>query len=134
MSETLPSPTNRVTPHPTRRDGAGLPTLQVNYQLDSYVRGMRPQAYRDFANFLMAFNGEMVEAPTGWRNQYHIMGTTIMGDDSRDSVVDAHCRSWDHANLFIASTGVMPTSATVNPTLTGIALALRLADTLIREL
>lgn len=134
MSETLPSPTNRVIPHPTRRDGAGLPTLLVNYQLDSYVRGMRPQAYRDFANFLMAFNGEMVEAPTGWRNQYHIMGTTIMGDDPRDSVVDAHCRSWDHANLFIASTGVMPTSATVNPTLTGIALALRLADTLIREL
>ncbi|WAH62143.1 GMC oxidoreductase (plasmid) [Pseudomonas silvicola] len=25
-----------------------------------------------------------------------------MGDNPRDSVVDAHCRSWDHPNLFLA--------------------------------
>lgn len=134
MSETLPSPTNRVTPNYDRKDSIGLPMLNVNYHLDDYVRGMRPQAYKDFANFLQAFNGEVIEAPTGWRNQYHIMGTTIMGDNPHDSVVDAHCRSWDHPNLFLSTTGVMPTSATVNPTLTGIALALRMADTIAREI
>ena len=32
------------------------------------------------------------------------------------------------ANLFIASTGVMPTAATVNSTLTAVALALRTAQ------
>ncbi|WP_233424152.1 GMC oxidoreductase [Pluralibacter gergoviae] len=133
MSETLPSPTNRIVPNYDRKDSIGLPMMKVDYHLDSYVRGMRPQAYKDFANFLQAFNGEVIEAPTGWRNQYHIMGTVIMGDSPKDSVVDAHCRSWDHPNLFLATTGVMPTSATVNPTLTGIALAIRLADTVARE-
>ncbi|NIF23747.1 MULTISPECIES: GMC family oxidoreductase [Pantoea] len=134
MSETLPSPTNRVVPSKDRKDSIGLPMLDVHYHLDDYVRGMRPQAYKDFANFLQAFNGEVIEAPTGWRNQYHIMGTVIMGDNPKDSVVDKDMRTWDHPNLFLATTGVMPTSATVNPTLTGIALSLRMADTIIREI
>jgi choline dehydrogenase-like flavoprotein len=43
-------------------------------------------------------------------------------------VVDGFCRTHDHENLYIASTGVMPTAATVNSTLTGVALALRSAD------
>ncbi|ATA21642.1 choline dehydrogenase-like flavoprotein [Gibbsiella quercinecans] len=134
MSETLPDPNNRVQPNYARRDAIGLPMLKVNYHLDSYVRGMRPQAYKDFANFLQAFGGDIIEAPTGWRNQFHIMGTVIMGSNPADSVVDADCRTHDHPNLFLATTGVMPTSATVNPTLTGIALALRMADTIIREM
>jgi choline dehydrogenase-like flavoprotein len=53
-----------------------------------------------------------------------------MGGDPRDSVVDAHCRSHDHENLFIASGSVMPVAGTVNCTLTIAALSLRIADTL----
>jgi len=52
----------------------------------------------------------------------------------RTSVVDADCRSHDHANLFIASTSVFPSSGVVNPTLTGAALTLRLAEMMGREL
>jgi choline dehydrogenase-like flavoprotein len=43
-------------------------------------------------------------------------------------VVDGFGRSHDHPNLYMASTGVMPTSATVNSTLTAVALALRSAE------
>lgn len=64
----------------------------------------------------------------------HIMGTTIMGADAADSVVDADCRTHDHPNLFLATSGVMPSAASVNCTLTIAALALRLADQLKREL
>ncbi|MFQ1065282.1 GMC oxidoreductase, partial [Bordetella trematum] len=47
-----------------------------------------------------------------------------------DSVVDRDCRTHDHPNLFIASTAVHPSSSVVNPTLTGYALALRMAKTI----
>ncbi|WP_237720818.1 GMC oxidoreductase [Pseudomonas asplenii] len=61
------------------------------------------------------------------------MGTTIMGDDPKNSVVDRDCRTHDHANLFIAGTSVMPSSSCVNPTLTGAALSLRIADQLLKD-
>jgi choline dehydrogenase-like flavoprotein len=43
-------------------------------------------------------------------------------------VVNRQCQSHDHPNLFIAGTSVMPSASCMNPTLTGAALSLRLAD------
>jgi choline dehydrogenase-like flavoprotein len=63
-----------------------------------------------------------------YANNQHITGTLSMGDDPASSVVDKFGRSHDHENLFMCSTGVMPTAATVNSTLTGVALGLRTAD------
>ena len=60
----------------------------------------------------------------------HHIGTARMGDDPRTSVVDANCRVHGVANLHIASAAVFPTSSQANPTLTVVALALRLADRL----
>jgi glucose dehydrogenase len=48
-------------------------------------------------------------------------------------VVDKHCRTFDHPNLFISSSATMPTVGTVNVTLTIAALALRIADQLKKE-
>ncbi|QXO19189.1 GMC oxidoreductase [Vibrio ostreae] len=56
-----------------------------------------------------------------------------MGDNPKDSVVDKDCRTHDHDNLFIASSGTMPTVGTVNCTLTIAALSLRIAATLNKE-
>lgn len=58
----------------------------------------------------------------------HIMGTTIMGEDSGKSVVDRHCRAHDHENLYILGSSVFPTGSTANPTSTVAALALLTAD------
>ncbi len=66
-------------------------------------------------------------------NNNHICGTVLMGKDAKDSVVDSDCRTHDHKNLFIASSGVMPTVGTVNCTLTIAALSLRIADKLRAE-
>ncbi|RLA07169.1 MAG: hypothetical protein DRR06_00550 [Gammaproteobacteria bacterium] len=69
-----------------------------------------------------------------FRGAGHIFGTTRMGDDSTDSVVNWQQRSWDHANLFIVGCGVFPTTGTANPTLTAAALALWAADTIQAEI
>jgi choline dehydrogenase-like flavoprotein len=55
-----------------------------------------------------------------------------MHDDPRFGVVDAHCRVHSSPNLFIAGSSVFPTAGYANPTLTIVALALRLAGHLTR--
>lgn len=58
----------------------------------------------------------------------HHMGTTRMHDDPRQGVVDADCRVHGIANLYVAGSSVFPTGGHANPTLTIVALALRLSD------
>jgi choline dehydrogenase-like flavoprotein len=58
----------------------------------------------------------------------HHMGTTRMSETPRTGVVDADCRVHGLANLYIAGSSVFPTSGYANPTLTILALSLRLAD------
>lgn len=58
----------------------------------------------------------------------HHMGTTRMHIDPKQGVVDENCRVHGVANLFIAGSSVFPTGGDANPTLTIIALAIRLAD------
>ena len=58
----------------------------------------------------------------------HHIGTARMGADPHSSVVDANARVHGIDNLHIAGSAIFPTSGQANPTLTLVALALRLAD------
>jgi choline dehydrogenase-like flavoprotein len=58
----------------------------------------------------------------------HHLGTTRMGDDTKTSVVDRDCRIHTLDNLYIAGSSVFPMGGYANPTLTIVALALRLAE------
>ena len=58
----------------------------------------------------------------------HHLGTTRMGSDVRTSVVDLNCRVHGVDNLYVAGGAVFPTSSQANPTLTIVALAVRLAE------
>jgi choline dehydrogenase-like flavoprotein len=60
----------------------------------------------------------------------HHMGTTRMHSDPRHGVVDANGRVHSVSNLFIAGSSIFPTSGSANPTLTLVALSLRLAENL----
>jgi choline dehydrogenase-like flavoprotein len=59
---------------------------------------------------------------------HHLMGTTRMHNDPKQGVVDENCRVHGISNLYIASSSVFPTGGQVNPTLTIVAMAVRLAD------
>jgi len=59
---------------------------------------------------------------------HHPSGTTRMDSDPRHGVVDADCRVHGVGNLFVASSSVFPTSGCAPPTLTIIALAIRVCD------
>lgn len=58
----------------------------------------------------------------------HQMGTTRMAADPKFGVVDADCRVHGVKNLYIAGSSVFPTGGGANPTVTVVALALRLGE------
>lgn len=66
----------------------------------------------------------------GW----HHMGTTRMSNNPGSGVVDENCRVHSVENLYVAGSSVFPTCGCVNPTLTIVALALRLAAHVKKEL
>ena len=57
----------------------------------------------------------------------HHIGTTRMARDAGEGVVDADGRVFGTDDLYVAGSSVFPTSGYANPTLTLVALALRLA-------
>ena len=63
-----------------------------------------------------------------FHSPHHFMGTTRMHREERQGVVNENCRVHGIPNLFIAGSSVFPTGSFANPTLTIVALALRLAD------
>ncbi|MCJ2015115.1 GMC family oxidoreductase [Methylobacterium sp. J-076] len=62
----------------------------------------------------------------------HHIGTTRMSANPTGGVVDPQGRVHGVANLHIAGASVFPTSSQANPTLTVVAMALGLAETLKR--
>jgi choline dehydrogenase-like flavoprotein len=79
-----------------------------------------------FGRMVTPLNADNVSSQitTSW----HHMGTTRMHDDPRRGVVDRNCRVHAIENLFVAGSSVFPTGGRVNPTLTIVALAIRLAE------
>ena len=64
----------------------------------------------------------------------HHSGTTRMASAPAKGVVNAECRLFDVENISIAGSSVFPTIGYANPTLTIVALALRLAEHLKKQL
>ena len=61
---------------------------------------------------------------------YHPVGTCRMGNDP-EAVVDYHLKVWGIENIWVVSTGVLPSAGTANPTFTMLCLADRLANTIV---
>ncbi|MFN8603839.1 MAG: GMC family oxidoreductase [Candidatus Binatia bacterium] len=64
----------------------------------------------------------------------HQCGTMRFGDDPRESVLDRDCRMHELDNVYVADASFFPSSGAVNPTLTIIANALRVADRILERL
>jgi choline dehydrogenase-like flavoprotein len=63
--------------------------------------------------------------------RYHPSGTLRMARDEQSGVVDSDLRVFGVENLYASGASVFPAAGTANPTLTIVALALRLAEQLL---
>ncbi|MFN3323723.1 MAG: GMC family oxidoreductase [Bryobacteraceae bacterium] len=128
MCEQLPLPENRVVPDFAHRDALGVPRLRITYRVDEYTRLGLEQARRVHRRIFAAMQCSEAYFGDDIHGSGHLIGTYRMGDNPRDSVVDANLRTHDHPNLFLLGSGVFPTSTASNPTLTIGALALRAVE------
>jgi len=81
-----------------------------------------------FGRFRPTVSEDDINWPKDMYGDPHNMGTTRMHQNPSLGVVDENCRVHGVANLYVAGSSVFPTSGAANPTLTIVALALRLAD------
>ena len=137
--ETVVEPTpladSRVTLG-TERDPLGMPRVRVEWRLGELEKRTirRTQEILGEEMVRCGAGKVVVEAPRDgedWPDTlngcWHHMGTTRMHADPRKGVVDADCRVHGVENLFIAGSSVFPTGGSDTPTITIVALALRLA-------
>lgn len=136
--EQIPRPQSRVTLS-NRVDALGMPQLRVDWRygaddIESVRRTLDVMAeeFEASGTAQLSFQRETLEEDLLRFGAYggHHLGTTRMGSDPRSSVVDADCQVHGVRNLFVAGSAVFATSSQANPTLTLLALSLRLADTL----
>ena len=94
------------------------------------MRNSAQHTHEAYAQIAELLGGTEIQFDDKFAPNNHIVGSVIMGADPKDLVVDGQCRTHDHENLFLATSGTMTTVGTVNSTLTIAALSLRIADLL----
>jgi choline dehydrogenase-like flavoprotein len=125
LTEQLPDRANTITPAFDLLDDIGIPRPRITFSIDAYTRGGLDDAQALHERLFGALRArERTHVPFAF-GAGHIMGTTIMGTDPRDSVADGFGRSHDVPNMWIVGSSLFPTCGTANPTLTLAALALR---------
>jgi choline dehydrogenase-like flavoprotein len=134
MSEQVPNPDSRITLS-SDKDRLGLNRVRLDWRLspidiESAIRTQEimNQEFRH-AGLGRLFSRLKDETPPmpisgGW----HHMGTTRMHVDPKKGVVDENSRIHGMSNLYVAGPSVFPTGGYANPSLTIVALAVRLAD------
>ena len=135
-SEQLPLHENRVSLS-EERDAYGMPRIRIRWRKSEQDVKSICTAFETLRRGLQSGNAcslefdpdrlrETVEVagPAGG----HHLGTARMASTSDRGVVDGDCALFDFPNLHVASSAVFPTASHANPTLTIVAMAIRLAD------
>lgn len=127
--EQLPDDDNRVSLSETLKNDYGRPAAKIEFNLmgDYETRGyqaLKHQMERIF-DALGATDVRVLMPPS---IAGHYMGTHRMGRDPNTSITNDRLECHTVKNLFLASFGAFPTGGISNPTLTGMALTMRMAD------
>ena len=132
--EQIPNAESRVILS-DQKDELGVSQLQVHWRIAQCEResliALHKLLKEKFALHGVGSFESDLDPPSGvWpvsTDAAHHIGTTRMHRDPKRGVTDANCRVHGIQNLFISGSSVFPTSGYANPTLTIVALAVRLA-------
>jgi len=125
-----PRKENRITLDSTTTDDHGNPVPEIHWRVDARTKSSLRRANEIQHRILdeLGVDVSWTVGPESTGPAFHHMGTTRMGTDSEESVVNARLRTHDLANLSVASSSVFRTGGALNPTLTIAALSLKMAD------
>jgi choline dehydrogenase-like flavoprotein len=128
--EQPPDPASRVQLGP-EVDRLGLNRLVLDWRIGDAVSATVLRLQQMFAERLEQTGLGHLENPESepwYTDASHHMGTTRMSADPRSGVVDRDGRVHGVVNLYVAGSSVFPCAGHANPTLTVVALALRLTE------
>jgi choline dehydrogenase-like flavoprotein len=140
--EQTPNPDSRVS-LTDERDALGMRQIQLDWRFTdlekhSVIRTLELLGAELGRTGLGRLRIEIDDDPNSWPDDlaggWHHMGTTRMNDDPAKGVVDRDCRVHGIDNLYVAGSSVFTTAGSGTPTMTVVALALRLVDHLREQL
>ena len=134
--EHTPNRDSRIVLQPDVLDPLGMPRLKVNWKheqfdLDGFERSVQQAALElglhDVARLRWSGMDAAIDRFVQVGARHH-MGATRMSPDPKQGVVDTQGKVHGVGNLYIGGSSIFPTSGIANPTLTILALTLRLGD------
>ncbi len=137
--EQLPNPDSRVVLN-NNKDELGMPQADLNWQMSPIdkktvltINTLLGEQVGKAGIGRVKLNDWLVDKkeeqlPDFTSGGWHHLGTTRMSSDPKKGVVDANCKIHGISNMFVAGASCYPTGGAVNPTLTCVAISLRLAD------
>ena len=131
FGEVVPRAENHLEIDPVVRDAWGIPVLKFEIEWGSNELAMARDAVDTQREMFKKAGIEILEErttpyPPGY--SIHSAGTARMGDDPKTSVLNKYNQCHDVKNLFVADAASFVSSSEKNPTLTILALAMRMAD------
>jgi len=127
--------TNYFDLDPTYRNAFGQPLMRMTFDYKENEQKMGRHAAALVNTIAKSMNPTRLNeasARDSWTvvpyQSTHNTGGTIMGTNSRDSVLNKYLQSWDCHNLFVVGANVFPHNASYNPTGPVGALAYWTAD------
>jgi choline dehydrogenase-like flavoprotein len=140
LTEQLPNPRSRVELSQKQRDRFDYPIASVNWQIsnadiegfDRYLQTVLKEGLVS-GQYSLVRHDPISEWTRSMSSAAHHLGTAKMGTSPRSGVVDSDLQVFGVNNLFIGDGSVFPTAGNANPSLTIVALALRLAEHLINK-
>ncbi|MGA3009611.1 MAG: GMC family oxidoreductase [Terracidiphilus sp.] len=163
FGETLPYYDNRITLSPWRKDAWGIPVPHIKCSLTQNEHELMQEQTRSIremvesCGYKIAFSGSALGldnekeafAEADWFSRFmfrksfkksmavgaaiHECGGVRMGVDPAKSILNSHNQCWDVKNLFVTDGSCFPSSGTVGPALTIMALTSRACEYIARE-
>ncbi|SDN55921.1 gluconate 5-dehydrogenase [Psychrobacillus sp. OK028] len=131
-----PRAENRVYIDPAEKDEFGVPLQQVQYSLSDRDLQVAEQVKQGIIESAAAMGvtldtSTLTLRPPG--SDMHEASTCRMGDDPNTSATDRHGQIHGVQGLYVADNSVLPTLTAAGPVLSNVALAIRLADHIVRQ-
>lgn len=137
MGQEVPSPTSRVTLAEQARDRWGRPGAALRKDVHPTNREIEDGMAAQGGRWLEAAGAANIErqrsGPTASAAGEHSCGTARMSTSRRTGATDPYGRVWDTRRIVVCDQSLHPTNGSVNPNLTNIANAFRVAEHLAAE-
>jgi gluconate 2-dehydrogenase alpha chain len=138
--EHLPYKSNQMDLDPTYKDRFGDPLLRLTLDWRENERRLVEFGAAKAVEIARAMGAKEVTPSRGLEHydarryqSTHVQGGTIMGTSPDVSVVNPYGQHWQASNLFVLGGSTFPQSADSAPTLTILALTIRISDAVVNR-